>query len=184
MVPIPKQIAKMEIGTILRHSCTFVNWGRSSERRSHCVRSQLTLFDGTSYVTPSYFIRGIRPNPVYLCSYNRLQRLFCYVHLCVAEYWTWLGTLKELVSMSSLNTTRHVPLTGVLSLMQLYVPGTVVVLAIVSLGNESLNITGQKPLTGASSLTRPTLHYPSTLEGSFQGRSGICSSKAAVSHRC
>jgi hypothetical protein len=41
--------------------------------------------------------------------------------------------------MNSLNTTGRVPLTGVFSLMQLYLPFIVVVLVIVSPGNDSLN---------------------------------------------
>jgi hypothetical protein len=131
------------------------------------LRNFNNLFDGTSCVTPTYFYRFIRPNPVYLCSYDRLQRLVCYVLLCVAEYGTGLATMKELGSMDSLNTTGRVPLTGVFSLMQLYLPFIVVVLAIVSLGIDSLNTTGQKPLTGDSSLTRPSLYYLCTVEGSY-----------------
>jgi hypothetical protein len=73
--------------------------------------------------------------------------------------------------MGSLNTTGRVPLTGVFSLMQLYLPFIVVVLAIVSLGIDSLNTIGQKPLTGDSSLTRPSLYLHS--RGSLRGRSGI-----------
>jgi hypothetical protein len=137
----------------------------------YCIT--IILFDGTSYVTPTHFYRFIRPNPVYLCSYDRLQRLFCYVLLCVAEYGTGLATKKELGSMDSLNTTGQVPLTGDFSLMQLYLPFIVVVLAIVSLSIDSLNTTGQKPLTGDSSLTRLSLYYLRTVEGSFRGRSGI-----------
>jgi hypothetical protein len=45
--------------------------------------------------------------------------------------------------MNSLNTTGHAPLTGVFSLMQLYLPFIVVVLAIVSLDIDSPNTTGQ-----------------------------------------
>jgi hypothetical protein len=56
---------------------------------------------------------------------------------------------------------------GAFSLMQLYLPFIVVVLAIVSISIDSLNNTGH------FSLTRLCLYYLSTVEGSFRGRSGI-----------
>jgi hypothetical protein len=61
-------------------------------------------------------------------------------YICVAEYGIGLAaTLRELVSMNSLNTTGRAPLTDVFSLMQLYLPFIVVVLVMVSPGNDSLN---------------------------------------------